>query len=370
MNTGINHIALVIGSMRMGGAEKASVKLLNEFCSRGIRCDLVLVREEGEFLTELHPDVHVFPLDSRRTLFALPSMRRYLRRVRPQALIAAQTHVQLLTLTACRYERYKLPVILTEHSTFSLNHDRKKMKGLLMRMLAGRLFPLASAITAVSAGVAKDLAEVFPALSEKIRVIGNPVVDEGLLKEEHTGTGIDWVDESRFPVVLAAGRLAEEKDFRTLILSFALLRKKFNARLVILGEGAERAGLEKLASETGYGNDILLYGYTKNVRDWMRKASVFVLSSRREGSPVALVEAIACSCPVVSVDCQSGPSEILKNGLYGTLVAPGDIKALSDAIGDVLNGKRKKFSKEEALGEYRVEFVADRFMELIKEQPG
>ncbi len=368
MNTGVKHVALVIGSMRMGGAEKASLKLLNEFCKRGIRCDLVLVREEGEFLNELHPDINVFPLDNGRTLFALPSLRRYLRRFRPQVLLAVQTHVQLMALAATRSKKYTIPVILTEHSTFSLNHDKRKFRGALMRQLAGRLFGRAAAITAVSAGVAQDLIEVFPKLKSRVRVINNPVVDQALLNEEKSGTGLEWVDERKFPLVLSAGRLSEEKDFGTLILAFARVRSSTIAKLVILGEGKERSRLEKLAADTGFGDDIVLYGYTKKVTTWMRKASVFVMSSLREGSPVALVEAIACNCPVVSVDCRSGPAEILNNGKYGSLVAPGNIKALAHAITEVLNGKKKEFSAEEALRAYRAEFVADRFIELMNEK--
>jgi glycosyltransferase involved in cell wall biosynthesis len=107
---------------------------------------------------------------------------------------------------------------------------------------------------------------------------------------------------------------------------------KCPARLIILGEGRERAKLEALASELGIAEDVSFPGFESNPYAYMSRASVFVLSSAWEGLPNALIEALACGCPVVNTNCPSGPQEILDHGAFGSLVPVRDDKALAEAI--------------------------------------
>ncbi len=365
MKDKVNHVALVIGSMRMGGAERASVNLINEFAERGIRCDLVLVHTEGEFLSELHPDVNIVPLGGSRTIFSGFSLRRYLRRIQPQIIIAGQTHVQLLTLWARKGSSAHIPVILNEHSTFSSNHTQTSYKGRVIYGLSKRWFPRAEAITAVSEGVKEDLINEFPALKSIITVIYNPVVTHSLIEKSLLEVELPWKDEFSIPVILAAGRLVAEKDFSTLVNAVAVVRKTMRVRLVILGEGQERAGLLEQAERLGFENDISLYGYTKNPYAWMRKAEVFVLSSRREGLPMALIEALACGCTVVSTDCKSGPREILQNGKFGILVPLSDPDALAKAILSSLVKPLYAIASNEAVHPYEVSTVCEQYLELM-----
>ncbi|MGB3695405.1 MAG: glycosyltransferase, partial [Spirulinaceae cyanobacterium] len=134
------------------------------------------------------------------------------------------------------------------------------------------------------------------------------------------------------PGILAVGRLLPPKDFDTLIQAFAQLRKKRPLRLLILGEGNLRSGLESLISNLGISADVSLPGYTNNPYCYMAKAGVFVLSSHFEGLPTVIIEALACNCQVVATDCPYGPQEILANGEFGHLVPVGDVTALASAI--------------------------------------
>ncbi len=156
MQTPIRHIAIVIGSMRMGGAERATLNLVNELASRGIQCDLILVHEEGDFLKELHPDVNIVSLGRGRTLFSGLALSRYLKKIKPQLIIANQTHVHLLTLWARNRGARKIPVILNEHSIFSKNLLKCTRKTWLIKYLAHRWVRSANAVTSVSEGVAND----------------------------------------------------------------------------------------------------------------------------------------------------------------------------------------------------------------------
>ena len=140
-------------------------------------------------------------------------------------------------------------------------------------------------------------------------------------------------------MIIGCGRLVHQKDFPTLVRAFALVRPRFEARLLILGSGPsprkdeqERHRLATLAADLGVGDAVALPGFVGNPLAYMSQAALFVLSSLYEGFGMVLVEAMACGCPVVSTDCLSGPAEILEDGAYGPLVPVGDPEALAEAM--------------------------------------
>jgi glycosyltransferase involved in cell wall biosynthesis len=128
------------------------------------------------------------------------------------------------------------------------------------------------------------------------------------------------------------GRLRPQKDFSTLLQAFAKVREQRPVRLMILGEGNLRAELEAQAIELGLADDVAFPGFVANPFAYLSRAAVFVLSSRWEGLPGAVIQALACGCPVVSTDCPSGPAEILDKGRYGTLVPVGGSDAMARGI--------------------------------------
>ena len=365
MSAQIYHIALVLGSMRMGGAERASLNLINEFVARGVRCDLVLVQAEGELLSELDPEVNIVPLGKGRTLYSVFAMRRYLKKIRPQVVIAGQTHVQIMTLLARKRSLSNIPVILNEHSTFSTNNPGSTFKGRLTRLFAKYIFNHADAITAVSQGVKKDLLQEFPFLGPKLDVIYNPVVGRTLFEKSRLEVQMPWDKRESIPVILGLGRLVPDKDFENLLHAVAIARKSQRIRLLIAGDGPDKEKLVKLAEKLSYGNDINFMGLSDNPYSLMKQADLFVLSSRREGLPMSLIEALACGCRVVSTDCESGPSEILNKGEYGRLVPVADADLLSKAILSSLKDKVQKDSGNEAIHPFYVETVCDNYSRLI-----
>ena len=366
MQTSLSHIAIVIGSMRMGGAERATLNLINELACRGIQCDLVLVHTEGAFLKELHPDVNIVSLARGRTVFSGLALSRYLKKIQPQLLIANQTHVQLLTLWARNRSAKKTPVILTEHSIFSRNLLEGTWKTRVIKYLAHRWFRSAQVVTAVSKGVARDFSNNFPELNSKMTVIYNPVVSEGILKMSLEKVSLPWTNEISIPMILGVGRLVEDKDFQNLIEAVASVRKSKRVRLVILGDGEEKGKLSDLANRLNFGNDISFMGITQNPFAWMKSCSVFVLPSKREGLPMTLIEALACGSAVISTDCPSGPREILKDGLYGKLVPVEDSASLAQAILETLDKGRIEFDKHEAIKPFLVSTVCEQYLALMQ----
>lgn len=194
------------------------------------------------------------------------------------------------------------------------------------------VYPWADSVVAVSQGVADDLVRTLGIDATRVKVIYNPVVDETLFDKAKQPLEHPWFKQGEPPVVLAVGRLTEQKDFETLIRAFAVVRAKRVVRLLILGEGELRFQLETLVNQLGLKDDVALPGFVANPFGYMARASVFVLSSRWEGLPTVLLEAMACGAQVVSTDCPSGPREILEDGKWGLLVPVENVSTLAQAI--------------------------------------
>jgi glycosyltransferase involved in cell wall biosynthesis len=195
-------------------------------------------------------------------------------------------------------------------------------------------------------------------------VLPNPVVTPELVECAAQPLDDPWFTAGAAPVVLGAGRLDQQKDFPTLIRAFAAVRSKRAARLVILGEGPERARLESLVEELGIGEHVRLPGFVSNPFSYMARAAVFVLSSAWEGMPGVLIQAMACGAPVVATDCESGPREVLASGKYGRLVPVGDHAALAEAIAATLDAPTSTLPPE-ALEPYTCEGAVDRYLHLL-----
>ncbi|MGI9510964.1 MAG: glycosyltransferase [Geminicoccaceae bacterium] len=329
-----DHVTFLLAGLQGGGAERSIVTLANAFAERQMKVDLVLARASGPFLSNVSPSVDVIELKAKRNAFSLPGFIGYLRRASPKAVISAIDDMNFIALLGARLANSDTRTIVTIRSTLSQSFKgSKNWRGRYVApLLTSRFYRRADAVVAVSGGVADDLAENFDLPRENIEVIYNPVVTPELIEDSKAPLDHPWFAEGEPPVILGVGRLITAKNFPSLIRAFAAIRKRSPARLMILGEGPERSSLEALVQELGIDDDVALPGFAKNPFSYMRQAGLFVLSSRWEGLPGVLIQALACGCPVVSTDCPSGPREILEGGRFGLLVPPEDDQALSDAI--------------------------------------
>lgn len=326
-------IALYLPSLVGGGAEQVMVTLANGFAARGLAVDLVLAKAEGPYLDDVAPSVGVMDLNARRVLASLPGLVRYLRRERPCVMLSAMSHANVIALVARRLAATGTRVVVSERAHLSAVLEAAPSRlGRLMPWFMRRTYPWADGVVAVSAGVADDLARAIAQPRESIDVVYNPVVTEETLSRANAPLDHPWFAPGEPPVVLGVGRLTAQKDFGVLLRAFANVRKMRPARLVILGEGDLRPQIEILIEALGIGADVALPGFQANPLAYMRRAALFVLSSRFEGLPNVLIQAMACGTPVVSTDCPSGPAEILEDGKWGRLVSVGDVEALADAM--------------------------------------
>jgi glycosyltransferase involved in cell wall biosynthesis len=334
------HVAIYLPSLRGGGAERVMVTLANGFAARGYAVDLVLATAEGPYLKDVDAAVRLVDLKARRVVTSLPALVRYLRRERPVAMLSAMGHANVIAVLARSLARVPTRVVVSERNNFSISKAHaRNWRGRFVDQLMRWAYPRADGVTAVSTGVADDLARRLRLPRSSIDVIYNPVVTDTLLSRSRETPEHPWLRDGGPPVILGVGRLAVQKDFSTLIHAFARLRQKREARLLILGEGELRPDLENLIADRGLDSHVALPGFADNPFAHMRQAKLFVLSSAWEGLPNVLIQAMACGTPVVSTDCPSGPAEILENGQLGRLVPVGDVDALAKAMAEALDEK-------------------------------
>jgi glycosyltransferase involved in cell wall biosynthesis len=364
MSEAPHSVAVFVPSLEAGGAERAAVNLCNGLASRGVAVDLVLVRAVGPLLSEVDPSVTVVDLGRRRVLTALLPLRRYLRRHRPGALLSEMDHSNVIAVWARDLARVRTRVVVIEQTTASvfLSHERSIRESLIARFMR-RAYRRADGIIAVSEGVRRDLARFLEMSPERIDVAPNPIVTPRLLEaREQPAHG--WLNDGGEPVVVAVGRLVRAKDYPTLIRAMARVREQCGARLLILGEGTERPRLQALVSEIGLDGHVSMPGFVQNPAASVARSAAYVLSSRYEGLPSVVVEALPFGVPLIATDCPSGPREILHGGRYGRLVPVGDESALARGIIDALGGRIEPPSRE-AWAPFTVEAVTSRYLSIL-----
>jgi len=358
-------LAILTSTLGGGGAQRSMIRLAGGIAERGYAVDLVLRRAEGHYADEVQNGVRVVDLDAGRMLFSVPALVRYLRRERPQAVLAALNYVNIVGLWARRVAGVRTRFVVSERNTLSpAASHRRTWRELVRPKLIGRFYRWADGIVAVSEGVASDLAAVTGLPRSRIDVIPNPVITPRLKQMARAPVGHPWFGEGEPPVVLALGRLAPQKDFDTLIRAFAAVRERRVARLLILGEGPEREALESTIARLDLGSDVELPGWVANPYPFLIRSAAFVLSSRWEGLPGALIEALFCGIPVIATDCPSGPREILDGGRHGRLVPVGESDALALAIDQALAGQIPRPGRD-SWEPYEQEIVVGHYLDLL-----
>ncbi|MFC7053414.1 glycosyltransferase [Hansschlegelia quercus] len=349
---GRRHVGLFMYGLSGGGVPRRVITLANALAERDWRVDLLVVDASGDLRSTVNPAVRVleiggwlarlpFVRSKRRRQFALTvrPLVRYLRREAPDVLFSADNYANFAAIEARQEADVAVGLVVSQRNNASAYAAKKS--GLIERIRG--LYPLADQIVTVSQGVAEDMAALgLP--RAKIRTIYNPVLGPAFEAAAATEVSHSWFAVPGRPLIVAAGRVGVQKNFDMLIRAFAGLRGRgVNARLLILG-GDDKPGardeLKALASSLGVGEDVDLPGAVPLAVPYLARADLFVLSSRWEGLPGVLIEAIGCGTPVVSTDCPSGPREILDGGVYGRLTPVGDADAMTQAMAATLSEPR------------------------------
>lgn len=356
------HIAIFVPSLRGGGAEKITVTLANAFAKKGLKVDLLLAQAEGPYLNDVLPGVRVVDLEATRVLKSIPKLVRYLSAEKPDCLLSALNHANLAAIIARLFASPRCRLVVAEHTTPSRSKD-VKIRGRLVTGLIRFAYRLADGVVAVSQGVRDDLCRLGVPAS-KVAVIYNPIVSSDLYAKARQDCPHPWL-ASNVPVVLAVGRLEPAKDFATLIHAFSLLKARTIARLIVLGEGSLRPELSALVASLGLRESVDMPGFTDNPYAYMSRATVFAMSSRWEGLPTVLIEALACGARVVSTDCPSGPAEILEGGKWGYLVPCGSPDSLARSLGMALSQKSDHMRFNARASDFSEHVACKRYLEVL-----
>lgn len=334
------HVAFFLPSLEVGGAERNTLNLCQSFLEAGARVDLVVKKAFGDLKNEIPTGVRLLDLQADRMIASLPKLCTYLREAQPEVLFSMLELPNLVAILSKQLTLSRTRIVIGVRTTVSLQQAVLLNKN-LERLIFSLVLPRADGVVAVSNDAAEDFSRYTHIPRKRIITVYNPVITKRMLALKEQPFSHPWFSPGEPPVILAVGRLNESKDFPLLLRAFAALRKQRECRLVILGEGEKRSELERWIRSLDLSENVLLPGYSDNPYVWMRRANLFVLSSRREGLSTVLIEALACGCPVVSTNCQSGPREILRDGLYGHLTPVGDTLALGQAMQRSLDGDHR-----------------------------
>ncbi len=359
-------IDILLPDLRGGGAERVCLNLANEFAMRGLQVRMVLMRVEGDLLPLLDPRVQVVDLGATRVRNVLWPLVRHLRHAPPAALLVNMWPLTFLAVLARKLSGANCRVVAVEHIAWSKTPlVRRRRTALALKASMKWMAPRVDALLAVSRGAAEDL-ESFAGLPVgAVGVQFNPVVattPPAVLPEPALDAVWLHRDHRR---VIAVGSFKAEKDFPTLLRAFARLREQVKARLLILGEGDERHGLEALVKELGLEHAVELPGFVLDPAPYYARADLYAMSSALEGLPTVLIEALDHGVPVVSTDCPSGPREILQDGKHGTLVPVGDVDALARAMLDALQSTHDHAALQGRARDFAVDKIADEYLDHL-----
>jgi glycosyltransferase involved in cell wall biosynthesis len=338
-------------SLGVGGAEMQVLRLLQRLDRASIRPSLSVARGGGSYESRLPADisVHVCTHGINSSLLSVASsivaLRQRIERERPDVVMALLEHASVVLVSALALLAHPPKLVLGIQNNFSqtLATVPRSLAWLLPRLYR-RAYERADHVIAISRGVARDLSQHLPSTAPKTSVVYNAGMDEEL--EQLARAPLAEARSAR-PLLVACGRLSEQKDYVTLIRALPLLATQPAPELWVLGEGALKESLQRLAGELGVLERIRWLGFQKNPFPFMAAADAFVLSSRWEGFANVVVEALACGTPVVATNCPYGPEEILDGGRYGKLVQVGEPAALARAIDEQLaRGKSPALSAE------------------------
>jgi glycosyltransferase involved in cell wall biosynthesis len=363
-------IAIFASFSGKGGVERMLLNLADGLTGLGCRVDLVMIKSRSLHLETVPPLATIIKLRADHTWSALAELSAYLKRVRPDALLAAKNRANQVAIVARRLSKppTRLAVRMGTHTSAAIA-GQGRLKKALWNLPIRLFYPMADEIVAVSKGVKSDLLQITGLPPEKISVIANPVVSHRLYALAAAPSPHPWFDDKTIPVILGVGRLTRQKDFATLVRAFARVKAIRACRLIILGDGKDREKLASLTRELAVDRDVQMPGFTANPYAYLNRAALFVLSSIWEGSPNVLTEALALGTPVVATDCPSGPREILNDGTIGRLVPVGDPEALAAAMLATLSAPPQAALLKGAVREYTVAVSSRRYRDLLLGTP-
>lgn len=326
-------ITILIDSLRGGGAERVCTTVASGLAENGYDVSLVVVDLKGAaYLNYLSDKVCLVDLNSRQIYSAL-KLYRFFKKNKTDRVVVFNHQLTVISVLLKKIFFLKIEIISRNINTLSKITDLDYQEKPFKKWLVNRFYKEADFFVNQCRAMEADLLSLYPELKGKTSVIYNPVAHniEGYISKS------EIFNTPKEDFLLCVGRLSKQKSFHLAILAFSKVYKEYpGMRLKIVGQGLLEKELKDLAAGLEISNSVDFEGFQGDVISYYLKAKVVLLTSEFEGFPNVLIESITLGTPVVSFDIQSGPSEIIKDGLNGYLVNKGDVDLFAEKIKLVL----------------------------------
>ena len=358
-------LLIFISSLSVGGAERVTVNLANHWALKGWEITIVTLRQQSDDFYALNQAVRRIALEMDgdsgnvivgliRNLRRVIALQRVLRQIRPDVALAMMDRANvMLAIASCGLHLIRA---VGSERIYPPQHPLGTIWERLRFHSYGHLY-------AVVAQTDKG-AEWLKSHTKAQRVIAIPNPANWPLTNQIPFINVENIRRAGRKLLLAVGRLSCQKQFGLLVRCFQSLASSHGDwDLVILGEGPLRSELEVQVSEAGLGNRVFLPGRAGNIGDWYECADLYVMSSRFEGFPNTLVEAMAYGLPVVSFDCDTGPRDIIRHKVDGLLVSSGNEQELTTTLDQLMGDENLRAEFANRAVDVRVRFATERIAE-------
>lgn len=320
------NVVFLIQALHGGGAERVFLNVCRYLDKSKFKVTLCLLKKEGDYIDLIpdNPGFHIHNLNVARVRYSVIPILNYLWKTKPHILISTLGHLNAL-LGAIAFALPKGIKVVGRESNIVSKSNHKKIILLLYKVFYKNF----DKIIVQSTDMEADLKHVVKNLKkDQIVKINNPVDVERIAT---AGISAEKVLPKYKINLLSAGRLTYQKGYDILLKSFSKFENKEKYHLTILGKGVLKAELEQLAHELGVDKQVTFAGFQSNPYPYMTQASIFISSSRFEGFPNAVLEALACDTPVLANDYKGGIHEIIEDPLYGKVIAMENSKLFESA---------------------------------------
>lgn len=325
-----------------GGVERTNLGLAKGLIENGYRVVFLTTSYTNHFMNEINElgielkSLGDIPVS--KTIFHVVKYLNQLSQNEQIIFISCQYYVNVISMLISKLVRYRKNVIFINSERNHLDEFKINggFKNFIVPFLVKLTYKYADKIIANAQETADDLSTF---LGLPVECVYNPTINERLLNLQNESILEEWYLKDNRKTILGIGRLSKQKDFETLIRAFYEFGDFENYKLVILGDGKEKENLEELIRKLKIENHVYLQGFVSNPYKFLKNCELFVLSSRYEGLPNVLIEALSLNSIAISTKCKSGPKEILQEDAL--LVDVGDERALSKTMRAVLSDKEK-----------------------------
>ena len=371
-------LMFVIPSLEGGGAERVAANLLKEFNATDVSITLVLFSKKRGYGWPDNVKVRYINIEPHKNLIytifkfflIIFSLTKIIKEEKPFNILSFMDYTNIIVILCNMlfHKKTKITISVRTAPTLHLHRYSKNFLNSVISLLIRLLYNRADKIIAVSEFSRLDLIGNFGIEQKKVVTIYNPadINRINILAEEEISH--QWFKE-KVPIIISVGRLSREKGFDYLLKAFAIVKEKMDVRLLILGEGEEEGDLKRLSRELGIDKDVYFHGFQENPYKYMKRSTIYVLSSLYEGFPNVLIEAMTCGVPVISTIYNPCTNEIIEHEKNGLLVPVADEKALAESMFRLLNDEelRRSMSEEakKNIRKFSIERITDQYKAVL-----